>query len=84
MTRYELYSCLFFLIYNSPLIQIPNSYMTLVMDRCNDVYVFSSFFYTKLSVSVVHMLARYIELFSKRKLLFPVHHTNHCCLHWFQ
>ena len=57
--------------------------MTLVMDKFEDVYVFSSFFYTKLSMSGykgVHKWARSIELFRKRELLFPVHRSNHWCL----
>lgn len=57
--------------------------MALIMDRCRDVHAFSSFFYTKLSLSGyegVYKWARSNDLFSKRVLLFPVHHRNHWCL----
>jgi len=57
--------------------------MTLVMDKFKDVYVFSSFFYTKLSMfgyKGVQKWTRSIDLFSKRELLVPVHHNNHWCL----
>jgi len=57
--------------------------MALIMDRYRDIYAFSSFFYTKLSLSEyeeVYKWARSIDLFIKRVLLFPVHHRNHWCL----
>ena len=57
--------------------------MTLLMDKCKDVYIFSSFFYTKLvacGCKGVERWAKSIDLFSKRELLFPVHHINHWCL----
>ena len=57
--------------------------MDLIMDKYKDTYIFSTFFYTKLSTSGyqgVHNWKRTSQLFEKRLLMFPVHLHNHWCL----
>ena len=57
--------------------------MSLITDRCDDVFIFSTLFYTKFSTSGYQGVCnwtRKVELFDKRVLLFLVHLTNHWCL----
>ena len=65
------------------LLQIINSNMDLIVDKFEDTYIFSTFFYTKLSISGYQGVCNWkitTELFKKRLLMFPVHLHNHWCL----
>ena len=65
------------------LLQIINSYMSLIMDKHEDVYIFSTFFYTKLLASGYQGICNWtkiIPLFTKRFVMVPLHLTNHWCL----
>ena len=64
-------------------LQILNSYMRLIMDKHEDVYIFSTFLYTKLSMSGYQGMcnwAKTIKLFTKRFLMVPLHLSSHWCL----
>ena len=57
--------------------------MSLIMDKHKDVYIFNTFFYTKLLVSGYQSIcnwAKTIPLFTKRFIMVPLHLTNHWCL----
>jgi len=57
--------------------------MSLIMERYEDIYIFTTFFFTKISTSGYHGIQSWtsrVELFNKRVLLFPIHLTNHWCL----
>lgn len=64
-------------------LQILNGYMDLIMDKYKDTYIFSTFFYTKLSTSGYQGVSnwkRTNQLFEKRLLMFPIHLHRHWCL----
>ena len=68
---------------NVLIFQVINFYMKLLMDRFNDIFVFSTFFYTKLSSHGHHSVLSWhkgVDLFKRRMLLFPVHQVEHA--HW--
>ena len=51
--------------------------------KSGHIYIFSTFFYTKLSISGYQGVCNWkitTELFKKRLLMFPVHLHNHWCL----
>ena len=57
--------------------------MNLIAQKFSDVYVYSTFFYTKLLSSGhqgVRCWNKQVDIFSKRLLLFPVHLQAHWCL----
>ena len=63
------------------LVQIINSYMSLIMDRWMDVYILGNFFYTKLSISGyqgVHSWTGAVEFFHKRDVMFPILYKITC------
>ena len=63
------------------LLQIINSYMSLIMDRWMDVYILGNFFYTKLSISGyqgVHSWTGAVEFFHKRVIMFPILYKITC------
>ena len=65
------------------LLQILNSYMSLIMDKHKDIYIFSTFFYTKLLVSGYQGIcnwAKTIPLFTKKFVMVPLHLSNHWSL----
>ena len=57
--------------------------MSLIMDKHKDIYVFSTFFYTKLLMSGYQGIRRWaktVPLFAKRFVMVTLHITNHWCL----
>ena len=57
--------------------------MNLIAQRFADVYVYSTFFYTKLLSDGHHAVQTWnkgVDIFSKRLLIFPVHLQAHWCL----
>ena len=62
--------------------QIINSYLKLLAETVDDIFAFSTFFYTKLSSCGFNTVCQWIheDIFSKRLLLFPIHLNVHWCL----
>ena len=57
--------------------------MNLIMEKFNDVFVYSTFFYPKLlnhGCQAVRRWNKGVDIFSKRLLVFPVHLEE--CAHW--
>ncbi|XP_025192463.1 sentrin-specific protease 1-like [Melanaphis sacchari] len=60
-----------------------NDYMDLINKRYSNVYVYNTHFYFALITRGFNMVKRWvrkIDVFSKKKLLFPIHLQN--CNHW--
>ena len=63
--------------------QVINFYLKLLAERFDDIYVYNTFFYPKLSscgYNAVEQWTHGEDIFSKRLLLFPIHLNVHWCL----
>ena len=63
--------------------QVINFYLKLLAERFDDIYVYNTFFYPKLSscgYNAVQQWTHGEDIFSKRLLLFPIHLNVHWCL----
>ena len=65
------------------IIQVINFYMGLIMENFDDVFGYSTFFYTKLLSDGYQAVSRWYkgdDVLTKRLLVFPVHQAE--CSHW--
>ena len=58
--------------------------MKLIMERFNDIFMYSTFFYSKLSNYGYRAVCHWhkeVDRFSKKLLIFPIHQEE--CVHWY-